>query len=187
MRLWRGLICLGFAVLLTACSGPGARNNANYVVETKGPYLLDTGDGLRVNVYGDDELSGTYRVDDRGMIAFPLVGPIYARGGTTQQAASRIASALADGYMRSPNVAVEVVEYRPFFIQGEVGASGQYPYVYGMTIRAAISTAGGFSDTANRDQAIIYRRQGKQMAKGVVDMDFPIYPGDTVVIQDRWL
>ena len=56
-----------------------------------------------------------------------------------------------------------------------------------MTVRAAISTAGGFSDTADRGRAIVYRRQGKEMVKGVVGLDFPIYPGDTIVISERWL
>lgn len=185
MQLWRVLIVICIAGVLGACAN-GARNS-NYVVATKGPYALDTGDVLRVTVYGDEELSDLYRVDDRGMIAFPLVGPIMARGGTTQQASGKIAAALANGYMRSPNVAVEVAEYRPFFIEGEVGNSGQYPYVYGMTVRAAIATAGGFTQTANRDKAIVYRRQGRQMVKGEVNMDFPIYPGDTIVIEDRWL
>ena len=56
-----------------------------------------------------------------------------------------------------------------------------------MTIRAAISTAGGFSDTADRARAIVYRRQCKEMVKGTVGLDFPIYPGDTIVISERWL
>jgi polysaccharide export outer membrane protein len=88
--------------------------------------------------------------------------------------------------MRNPDVAVEVAEYRPFFIQGEVGTAGQFPYVFGMTVRSAISVAGGFSDTANRNQAVVYRRQGEQMVKGSVNLDFPIFPGDTIVVQERW-
>ena len=68
-----------------------------------------------------------------------------------------------------------------------VKTAGQFSYVYGMTVRAAISTAGGFSDTADRTRAIVYRRQGNEMVKGVVKLDFPIYPGDTIVISERWL
>jgi polysaccharide export outer membrane protein len=158
----------------------------SYLVETKGPYQLDTGDALRVSVYGDAELSNTYRVDDSGAIAFPLVGPVQVRGTTTNVAAGRVAAALANGYMRNPDVAVEVAEYRPFFIQGEIKNAGQFQYVFGMTVRAAISTSGGFSDTADRNRAVVYRRQGEQMVKGTVDMDFPLYPGDTVVILERW-
>ena len=180
---WLALFMIVFVLPLTACA---STRPATYLVETKGPYQLDTGDAVRVTVYGDADLSETYRIDDSGAIAFPLVGPVQVRGQTTATAASRIAAALANGYMRNPDVAVEVAEYRPFFIQGEVGAPGQYPYIFGMTVRAAISTAGGFTDTADRDRALVYRRQGQEMARGGVELDFPIYPGDTIVIQERW-
>ncbi|WP_170116515.1 polysaccharide biosynthesis/export family protein [Devosia submarina] len=180
---WLPILTIVLALPLANCA---STRPATYLVETKGPYQLDTGDTVRVSVYGDEDLTDTYRVDDSGAIAFPLVGPVPVRGGTTKMAASRLAAALANGYMRNPDVAVEVAEYRPFFIQGEVGTAGQFPYVYGMTVRSAISVAGGFSDTADRNKAIVYRRQGNQMAKGSVDLDFPIYPGDTIVVQERW-
>src|SRR5690606_1958196 len=160
---------------------------ATYLVEIKGPYALDTGDVVRVSVYGEPELTATYKVDDAGSISFPLVGAVRVRGLTTQMAAATITAALADGYIRDPSVAVEIDTYRPFFIQGAVKTAGQFTYVYGMTVRAAISTAGGFSETADRTRALVYRRQGNQMAKGTVDLDFPIYPGDTVVVLERWL
>ena len=134
----------------------------------------------------ESQMARDARIDDSGSIAFPLVGPVQVRGTTTNVAASRLAAALANGYMRNPDVAVEVAEYRPFFIQGEVENAGQFQYVYGMTVRAAISTSGGFTDTADRSRAVVYRRQGDQMVKGNVELDFPIYPGDTIVILERW-
>ena len=180
---WMPLLTVALMLPLAACA---STRPATYMVDTKGPYQLDTGDAVRVTVYGDEELSETYRVDDSGAIAFPLVGPIKVRGVTTSTAADRLAAALANGYMRNPNVAVEVAEYRPFFIQGEVGNAGQFEYVYGMTVRSAISTSGGFSDTADRDKAVVYRREGDQMVKKTVNLDFPIYPGDTIVVLERW-
>jgi polysaccharide export outer membrane protein len=159
---------------------------STYLVDTKGPYALDTGDVVRVTVYGEAEMTKSYRVDDGGAVSLPLVGVINVRGLTTQMTAASITAALADGYIREPSVAVEIETYRPFFIQGAVKNAGQFVYVYGMTVRAAISTAGGFSDTADRSRAIVYRRQGKEMVKGGVAMDFPIYPGDTIVISERW-
>lgn len=180
---WLPAIALCLVLPLAGCA---ATRPATYLVETKGPYQLDSGDVVRVSVYGDAELSKTYKIDDNGAIAFPLVGPVPVRGDTTARAAARLAAALANGYMRNPDVAVEVEQYRPFFIQGAVGTSGQFPYVYGMTVRAAISTAGGFADTADRGHAVVYRRQGEQMVRGSVDLDFPLYPGDTVVIEERW-
>lgn len=182
---WLRLVLLVLLVPLAACSLNG--RPATYSVDTKGPYVLDTGDVVRVTVYGDETLSKTYKIDDAGAVAFPLVGPVVVRGKTTAGAAAAIAAGLANGYMRNPDVAVEIAEYRPFFIQGAIKNGGQFAYVYGMTARAAISTAGGFTDTANRNQVVIYRRQGSEMIKGVVNLDFPIFPGDTIVVSDRWI
>lgn len=180
---WLSLFMIAMMLPLAGCT---TTRPATYVVDTKGPYQLDTGDTVRVTVYGEADLSNTYRIDDGGAIAFPLVGPVQVRGVTTKVAASRLAAALANGYMRNPDVAVEVAEYRPFFIQGEITNAGQFQYVYGMTVRAAVSTSGGFTDTADRGRALVYRRQGNEMIKSNVDLDFPIYPGDTIVILERW-
>lgn len=180
---WLPLIAVIMSLTLAGCA---TTRPTSYLVDTKGPYQLDTGDIVRVSVYGDAELSNTYKVDDKGAIAFPLVGPVPVRGSTTEIAAQRLARALANGYMRNPDVAVEIEQYRPFFIQGEIESAGQFPYVYGMTVRAAISTAGGYTETADRNRAIVYRRQGNEMVKGAVELDFPIAPGDTIVVQERW-
>src|SRR6218665_3697807 len=123
---WLPLLALSIMLPLAGCA---TTRPATYLVETKGPYQLDTGDAVRVTVYGDEELSDTYRIDDSGSIAFPLVGPGQGGGVTTNVAAGRLAGALSNGFMRNPNVAVEVAEYRPFFIQGEVQNAGQFQYV----------------------------------------------------------
>jgi polysaccharide export outer membrane protein len=180
---WLRLILLVVLIPLAGC----ALNRQTYPIDTAGPYQLNTGDVVRVTVYGDKDLSTTYKVDDSGAISFPLVGPVHVAGNTTKAAAARLSAALANGYMRNPNVVVEVAEYRPFFIQGEVSNGGQFAYVYGMSARAAISTAGGFKDTADRDNVTVYRRQGTEMMKSVVGLDFPIQPGDTIVVGERWL
>jgi polysaccharide export outer membrane protein len=182
---WLQLFLVLLLLPLAACSLNG--KVTSYSVETRGPYTLDAGDVINVSVYGDDSLSKTYKVDDSGTVALPLVGPVAVRGLTTNAAAGMIAAALANGFMRNPNVAVQIDTYRPFFIQGAVKNGGQFPYVPGMTVRAAVSTAGGYSDTANRTRATIYRRAGDQMQKTSVDLDFPIYPGDTIVVAERWL
>ena len=180
---WLRLFLIMIVVPLAGC----AINRQSYWVDTAGPYQLNTGDVVRVTVYGDKDLTNSYKIDDSGSISFPLVGPIEVGGTTTAEAAQRLSRALAKGFMRNPNVVVEVAEYRPFFIQGDVTTSGQFAYVYGMTVRAAISTAGGFKDTADTTHVTIYRRNGDQMMKNKVGLDFPIQPGDTVVVSERWL
>ncbi len=181
---WLRLFLLVMLIPLAGCA-LNARPST-YLVEVKGPYALDTGDVVRVTVYGEPELTKEYQVDDGGAISLPLVGAISVRGRTTQTAAAAVTAALASGFLRDPSVAVEIQQYRPYLIQGAVKTAGQFPYVYGMTARAAISTAGGFSDTADRTRAVVYRRQGTEMVKGGVELDFPIYPGDTIVVLERW-
>ncbi|HTJ59420.1 MAG TPA: polysaccharide biosynthesis/export family protein [Devosiaceae bacterium] len=163
-----------------------AVNPASYRVTPVGPYELNTGDVVRVTVYGDKDLSNTYKVDDSGSISFPLVGPVHVAGATTEGAAARLSAALAHGFMRNPNVVVEVADYRPFFIEGAVNNSGQFTYVYGMSARAAISTAGGFKDTADQAHVTIYRPVHGTTQTLHVTLDFPILPGDTVVVGERW-
>jgi len=185
MFLLRFALSFTLLFFISACAINPSSNT--YLIETKGPYTLDTGDMIRVNIYGDKDISANYRIGDDGAISFPLIGAIDARGLTTQQISTNITLALSQSYMRNPDVTVEIAEYRPFFIQGEVKQAGKFPYVYGMSVRAAISNAGGFTDVADRSYAIVYRAQGDQMVKGKVELDFPIYPGDTIVINDRWL
>jgi polysaccharide export outer membrane protein len=181
---WLQLCLVLLLVPLAACS---LNSVSSYPAEQRGPYTLDAGDAIAVSVYGDDSFTKTYRVDDSGTVGLPLVGPVIVRGLTVNQAAGKIAAALAHGFMRNPNVTVQVDTYRPFFIQGAVKNGGQFPYVPGMTVRAAISTAGGFADTASQGRVTIYRRQGDQNFKANVDLDFPFYPGDTIVVPERWL
>ena len=149
------------------------------------PYTLDTGDVVRVSVYGEPELTNSYRVDDGGALSLPLVGNVAVRGRTTQSTALAVTSALKAGFIRDPSVAVEIEAYRPFYIQGGVISGGQYPYVYGMTLRAAISTAGGFSDLTAPKHATLYRRVGDKTVEAVVTMDFLIRPGDSIVVPGR--
>ena len=114
-----------------------------------GPYTLDSGDKLRIVVFGQDALSNNYTVDAQGAVSLPLVGAIEARGLTTAQLGSAIAGRLKSGYVRDPSVAVEIDTYRPFFVLGEVTFPGQYPYVPNMTVENAIAIAGGFTPRAS--------------------------------------
>jgi polysaccharide export outer membrane protein len=182
---WLQLLLVLLLVPLAACSLNG--NLKSYPVEQHGPYTLDAGDVITVAVYGDDNFGKAYKVDEAGTVSLPQVGPVKVRGLTVNQAAGRIAGALSQSFIRNPSVTAQIETYRPFFIQGAVKGAGQFAYVPGMTVRAAISTAGGYSETANRNRVTLYRQQGSQMYKASVDLDFPIYPGDTIVVAERWL
>ncbi len=150
------------------------------------PYTLDSGDRLRIVVFGQDGLSNSYVVDASGYIAMPLIGSVLARGATTDELSSRIADKLRQGYVNEPHVAVEIEAYRPFFILGEVTQPGQYPYVADMTVETAVAIAGGFGPRAYRQTVTIMRVINGQQVRLTVPVGFPLRPGDTVNVQERW-
>jgi polysaccharide export outer membrane protein len=149
-------------------------------------YTLDAGDKLRIVVFGQDGISNTYIVDAGGKVNLPLIGGVPARGASPQQLSQRIAERLRQGYVREPHVTVEVETYRPFFILGEVTTPGQYPYVADMTVEKAIAIAGGFAPRAAKNTVEITRSAPGQSFKGQVPLSYPLSPGDTVLVKERW-
>lgn len=149
-------------------------------------YTLDSGDRLRVLVYGQEGLTNSYAVDAAGRITMPLIGPVSARGHTTSELSATVAAKLKQGYLREPYVAVEVEAYRPFFILGEVTYPGQYPFVANMTVETAVAIAGGFSPRALRWQVDVNRQTPQGPQRLSVPVTAPLRPGDTVVIAERW-
>ena len=149
-------------------------------------YTLDSGDKLRVVVFGQEGLTNSYIVDAGGNINMPLVGTLPVRGVTTQQLASLITTRLKQGYVREPHVSVEVETYRPFFILGEVNTPGQYPYVANMTAEAAVAIAGGFAPRADKKKVELTRNTPGQQVHGQVPLNYPLRPGDTIVVKERW-
>jgi len=153
---------------------------------SEGPYTLDSGDRLRVVVFGQEGLTNSYAVDASGHIAMPLIGPVLARGATTDQLSNRIAEKLRDGFIREPHVAVEIEAYRPFFILGEVTAPGQYPFVANMSVETAVAIAGGFTPRAFRKTVMLNRTLNGRQVRISVPVTFPLRPGDTINVQERW-
>lgn len=179
------LMALGLAAMsLSACSSyrpaPAAFHEA-----LNQPYLLNAGDRVRITVFEQASLTNSYNVDQSGYIAFPLVGSIPARGKTPKQLEGVIAAKLRDGYLRDPDVSVEIDRYRPVFIMGEVGAAGQYSYVPGMTVQKAIAAAGGFTPRANQENVDVTRQLNGEGMTGRVLISDPIMPGDTIYVRER--
>ncbi|MEL6435648.1 MAG: polysaccharide biosynthesis/export family protein [Pseudomonadota bacterium] len=169
---------------VSACGGYRPAPSAFHEIINQ-PYLLDAGDTVRVTVFDQGDLTNTYAVDQSGYISFPLVGQVPARGRTVQQMESALAQSLRNGFLRDPDVAVEVATYRPIFIMGEVGAAGQYAYSPGMTVQNAIASAGGFTVRANQANADITRQINGEIMTGRVLISDPIMPGDTIYVRER--
>jgi len=149
------------------------------------PYLLDTGDKLRVFVYGQPNLSRLYSVDQVGNIAVPLIGSVQARGRTTVDLERVIAARLGREFVKDPQVTVDVAQNRPFFILGEVRLPGQYPYVSGMTIEQAVAIGGGYTERASQRSFRITRKLGPLIDQIEAPADYTLCPGDTVYVYER--
>lgn len=166
---------------------PGMPRGPQAVADTDGPYLLDTGDRLRVFVYGQPNLSRVYTVDHAGIITVPLIGSVKARGLTTADLEGSIRSQLGAEYVRNPHVTVDIQQNRPFFILGEVRNAGQYPYVSGMTVETAVAIAGGYTERASDRKFRISRRVNGYVEQVEAPSDYVVKPGDTVYVFERFL
>lgn len=179
------LVALLFALLSSGCADTTARHQA-YAPEIERPYLLDSGDRLRINVYGQETLTNSYAVDGGGNLSMPLIGTVQARGRTPRQLEQQIVRQLANGYLRDPSVTVEVETYRPFFILGEVKNPGQYPYVNGMTVETAVAIAGGYSQRASTSSVRLSHLEGGETVHTRALPTDPVRPGDTINVRERF-
>ena len=175
---------MAFSMLTAGCSGYRPAPAAFHQALDK-PYVLDAGDSVRVTVFEQDGLTNTYAVDQSGYISFPLVGAIAARGHTTQEIERDLAVKLRNGYLRDPDISVQIERYRPIFVMGEVGAAGQYSYVPGLTVQKAVALAGGFSPRANQINVDVTRSINGEIMTGRVVTSDPLLPGDTVYVRER--
>jgi polysaccharide biosynthesis/export protein len=178
-------LILALAVAAGACS-PRYQASEYTVAETRAPYRLAGGDRVRVIVFGQDSLSNMYVVDGVGRISMPLIDTVEAQGRTTQELERLIEGKLKTGFLREPQVSVQVDTFRPFFVLGEVANSGQFPYVNGMTVQTAIAIAGGFPPRGQQNWAELTRKVNGQFIIARVPISYTVQPGDTIVIKERW-
>ena len=123
-------------------------------------YRLGSGDKVRIIVFGEQSLSGEFLVPGgEGQISFPLVGDVKAGGLTVAELQTELETKLKDGFLKQPRVSIEVLNYRPYYILGEVSKSGEYPYINGLTVLNAVATAGGFTYRADRKNVFIHWSQ----------------------------
>ena len=176
-------LLIGLTLLAGCASTPTVKNG--YHPELVSAYHLDAGDRVRVIVFGQTDLSNTYIVDQAGNLSMPLIGTLPARGRSTAEIEKDIAQRLRKGYVRNPDVSVEIDRYRPFFVMGEVTAAGQYPYVPGMTVQQAVAIAGGFTPRANLRAVQVTRSVDGQVASALLPLGDAVLPGDTLYVRER--
>jgi protein involved in polysaccharide export with SLBB domain len=150
-------------------------------------YILGPNDKVKISVYGEVGLTGEYVISSDGKISLPLVGNVSASGKTVKQFQDELVVSYRDGgYLKDPKITAEVVSARPFFILGEVKIPGQYPCLNGMTVMNAVATAGGFTYRAENGTVFIRHPGEAQEHKEKLTDTTPVFPGDTIRIDERW-
>lgn len=149
-------------------------------------YRLSTGDRVRVIVFGHEDLSGEVEVNSNGEISLPLIDEVSAAGLSLQELEAAIVAALKPDYLKNPRVSIEMIDYRPFYIIGEVTTPGSYPYVNGMTVVNAVAVAGGFTYRARKGRIRIKREREDETVELTAEMDTPVQPGDVIEVPERF-
>jgi polysaccharide export outer membrane protein len=179
--MWKIVVLILALTAVAGCSsssgGPTQDNGA-------AEYTIAAGDKIKVTVEGEKDFSGQFAVDTSGAVLVPIAGPVTVAGLSLDAAAAAYAAKLRDGQiLREPKVTIEAVGLRPIFVLGEVNRPGQYAYSNGLTLRAAIDLAEGYTYYAKQSSAEITR--GGRTVDVDVDTDIKILPGDTVRVPKR--
>lgn len=169
-----------------AAAAAGAATAGGEPLEDISSYRLGPGDALRVTVFRHEDLSGEFTLDGDGYFAMPLVGEILGGGRNARQLENEIEIAFkSGGYLVDPQVSIEVLNYRPFYIIGEVNNPGSFEYVNGMTVINAVALAGGFTYRADQDDIVI-SRGGSSGPEIEAAPDTEVLPGDIIEVQERF-
>ena len=151
-----------------------------------GTYVFRPTDQIRVQVYGEPNISGDYQVDSSGHVSIPLAGRLKASGMTAAALEQAIVARLSKGLINDPKVNVQVSTYTPFYIHGEVKRSGEFPYRPGLTVMDAVAIAGGFTYRADEDKVHVRRAASTIEKVYPLDARIPVYPGDNIRIAERF-
>lgn len=174
--IWRFLVLAMWPLWAAVASGQ----------EVPASYKLAQGDVLSINVFDEPDLSfDRVPITDTGTIPFPFVGDVQATGLTVSQVQSAIVAGLKPDYLVDPKVTVSIAEYRPFYISGEVTKPGGIPYQPGLTLRQAITIAGGFTERASQTRfTVISGGDGNEPRR--VDLNYEVQPGDTITVEESF-
>jgi len=179
------MAAVGLVLLLGGCAGQ-LSSLPELPQAEPGPYKLGAGDRLRLNVFGQEELSQEYLVSDSGTITVPLIGSVAAEDRSLPELEEAIEAELRQGILVEPSVTAEIITYRPFYVLGETKAPGQYPYVPRMTVLTAVSMSGGFTFRAEEDMVSITRMVDGQMAEFRAGPLALVEPGDVINVHERF-
>jgi len=180
------LMLIGACVSAPVATPAQSQQSASYGAAKLADYRLGPADKIRLIVYGEADLSGEFAINTRGQISLPLLGEVDAAGLTIDELRGNISQALAAGYLNDARVAAEIVEYRPYYILGEVGLPGEYPYSAGITVMKAVAAAQGFTYRAKKSSVYIKRADSDAEISVSLTQSLLVFPGDVVRIGERF-
>lgn len=174
------------SLLLAPSLATAAETDAVAAVRIIPEYRMGSGDKIRVITFGEESLTGEFSIGGSGMVSLPLIGEVKAAGLSIPEFQSQVESRLKEGYLKEPRVSVEILNYRPFYILGEVEKPGTYPYTNGLTALNAVATAEGFTYRANTRKVFIKRVDGGSEQEFPLTTQTLVAPGDTIRIAERF-
>jgi protein involved in polysaccharide export with SLBB domain len=179
------------ASALASCANDGPLSQPTAIaktqpVELSRVYRLGVGDRIKLTVFGETDMSGTYEVNAIGNVPVPLVGEVPAKGRGIAEFRDTVRSKLSQGYLTNPKVSVEVVNFRPVYIHGEVRSGGEFTYKNGMKLRDAIAVAGGFTYRANESYVLLVREGAPTPVRVSMSTDLDVLPGDNIRVPERF-
>lgn len=180
-------LLIGIGLMMSACAGNVATKEAPMTVAAPGEgYLLEAGNQVRVTVFNEPSLSGDFVLDPSGSITLPLVGSVPSAGVTAANLADRIEKTMVDAsLLRDPQVSVDILTFRPFYVLGEVREPGEFPYTPGLTVLSAVARAGGYDYRAREDRVLLVRQEGTEQVNYFATERTPILPGDIIKVLER--
>lgn len=183
----RRLALLGLILVLTACAGPAVDEilPASGLDPASAVYRLAAGDRLRINTFGHPDVSGEFEIDATGFIVFPLLGQVRAAGFGVDELTRSMTAELDSRFIVDPSLSVDVLNFRPFFILGQVNRPNSYPYRSGLTVRQAVALAGGFTRRAKTGVVTVVRQADDGPQEFRASIDTTLLPGDTVEVSRR--
>jgi polysaccharide export outer membrane protein len=150
-------------------------------------YKLGSGDVISITIFGEEDLSvPELRLTDAGSFSYPFLGEVRALGKTAADIERLIIAGLSGDYLIDPRVSVSILEYREFFVNGEVKSPGGYPFKPGLTLRKAIALAGGFTERASDSKMMIIRDSDSSRTPKRASLDTAIMPGDIITIDQSF-
>lgn len=183
MLTFLGILLMSHSAAIAQSSGPAAPDLSQ---QPRGEaYRLGSGDKLRITVYNEEDVSGEYEVDSSGNVSLKMIGTLPAAGRTLPELTKAIEAKLLDGYLLNPRVAIDVLNYRPFYVLGEVNSPGSYPYVAGITVLKAIALAGGYTFRARTSKIELMHANAPDKPI-LVDQNTLLLPGDIIRIKERF-